>query len=79
MYLRISEIRGHEETSNISGLQRAQMLSIKGGSELLVYGGTVGGGPLDGIWKYRVDKVSFLPTFYEQLLRQFPCTKKLQT
>ena len=49
------------------------MLSIKGGSELLVYGGNVGGGPLNGIWKYRVDKVSISSTFYKQLF----CTHSL--
>jgi hypothetical protein len=32
------------------------MLSIKGGSELLVYGGNFGGAPLAGIWRYQVGK-----------------------
>jgi hypothetical protein len=43
----------------VLGLQRAQMISIKGGSELLVYGGHVGGAPLDDIWKYEVAKDSW--------------------
>jgi hypothetical protein len=35
------------------------MISIKGGSELLVYGGRVSSEPLDGIWKYEVAKDSW--------------------
>jgi hypothetical protein len=42
------------------------MISIKGGSELLVYGGNVGGALLEGIWKYEVDKDSW--TLFGKLL-----------
>ncbi len=48
-----------KKTLNITGLQSPQMLAIKGGSELLLYGGNVGIGPLNGIWKYRVSKDSW--------------------